>query len=128
MQSKLIITVLALALCAAASWAETGAGAPSDPLKQLEIRAGAVKSGKASEYAPDALKEALSGVAAAQAAAAGGSQRFTQQRIELAELLLNIADAKAAERELLEKVAVQRVELKKLEAQLEKNLQGEVKP
>jgi len=124
MRSTLIIAVLALALCAAASWAETGAGAPGDPLKQLESRSAELKGGKVAEYAPEALKEAQFAIAAAQAAVAGGNRRLAQQRVEMANLLLTVSETKAAERELLEKVAVQRVELKKLEAQLEKNLQG----
>jgi len=128
MRSKLFITILALALCAAVSWAEPGAGASGDPLKQLESRSAELKGGKVAEYAPEALKEALSAITAAQSAVAGGNLKLSQQRIETANLLLNLSEVKAAERELLEKVAVQRVELKKLEAQLEKNLQGEAKP
>ena len=46
-------------------------------------------------------------------------------RSELAEIQLNAADAKGAEKELLEKVAIRRSELKKMEARLERFKQGE---
>lgn len=128
MQPTLLILVLAVVFSATSSWAETAAVASVDVMKKLENRASDVKTGKPSEYAPEALKEALTAVSAAQAAAASGNSKLLQQRIETANLLLTVSEAKAAERELLEKVAVQRVELKKLEAQLERNLQGEAKP
>ncbi len=128
MHHTLRATFLAAVLAVTVSWLGTAAVASDDALKQLESRASEVKTGKTSEYAPDALKEALTAVTAAQAAAAGGNQKLSHQRIETANLLLTVSEAKAAERELLERVAVQRVELKKLEAQLEKNLQGEAKP
>ena len=127
MHHKRLSLLLVLALCSTSVWAETGPVGAGGPLKQLENRAAAVKTGKASEYAPEALKEALTAVTAAQAAAAG-SQKLSQQKLETASMLLTVAEAKAAERELLEKVAIQRVELKKFEAQLERNLQGEEKP
>ncbi len=104
------------------------ATAAESPLALLEARAAEAKSGKTAEYAPDALKEALASLAAAQSAAAGKDQKLARQTQEKAALLLDVAETKAAERELLEKVAVQRVELKKLEAELERNLQGEAKP
>jgi hypothetical protein len=128
MRSKIISSVVLLMLCTTMSWAADGSGTSGNALKQLESRAAEVKGGKVSEYATDAVKEALTGVTAAQSAAAGGNPKLTQQRIETANLLLSVAEAKGTERELLEKVAIQRVELKKLEAQLEKNLHVEVKP
>jgi hypothetical protein len=102
--------------------------ATDNPLAGLEARVAEAKSGKTAEYAPEALKEALAALTAAQGAAAGKNQKLALQAQEKTTLLLDVAEAKAAERELLEKVAVQRVDLKKLEAELERNLQGEDKP
>lgn len=118
---------LALAV-AVNSWVGNAAAATDSPLARLEARAAEAKSGKTAEYAPDALKEALTSLAAAQSAVAGKDQKLARQTVEKTTLLLDVAETRAAERELLEKVAVQRVELKKLEAELERNLQGEDKP
>jgi hypothetical protein len=102
--------------------------ATDNPLAGLEARVAEAKSGKTTEYAPEALKEALAALTAAQGAAAGKDKKLALQAQEKTTLLLDVAEARAAERELLEKVAVQRVDLKKLEAELERNLQGEDKP
>jgi hypothetical protein len=128
MQTKFFCVVVALTITTATAWSEPLTGNPASELKQLEAKAADVKSGKAAEFAPDALIEALTSVSTAQTAAAGGNQKLVRQKVEMSSLLLDIAGAKAGERELLEQVAVRRVELKKLEAQLEQNLQGEVKP
>ena len=127
MHKSIACIVMALLISVTAAWSDSGANAMENQLKQLEIKAADAKAGKVAEYAPDALKEALSTISAAQGATAGGNQKLSQQKIEMATLLLTVAEAKAAERELLEKVAVQRVELKKLESQLERYLHGEEK-
>jgi hypothetical protein len=127
MRKSVLLLSLALALSSGSAWGEAVSGSTEARLKQLEEKAGEAKSGKISEYAADALKDAMAAISAAQAAAAVGNDKLSQQKIEQATLLLTIAEAKGAERELLEQVAVQRVELKKLEAQLERYLQGEEK-
>ncbi|MBT0663864.1 hypothetical protein KI809_06070 [Geobacter pelophilus] len=127
MRKSVLLLSLALALTNGPAWAEAVSGGTAARLKQLEEKASEAKSGKISEYAADSLKDAVAAIAAAQAATAVGNDKLSQQKIELATLLLTIAEAKGAERELLEQVAVQRVELKKLEAQLERYLQGEEK-
>jgi hypothetical protein len=120
--------VLIVSMFATVARSDTGTYDPDPLLTRLDKMTAEAKAGKAAEYAPDALKEALSGIASAQAAVvAGGNQKLAEQKIEMASLLVTFAEAKAAERELLEKVAVQRVEIKKLEAQLERYLQGEEK-
>jgi len=127
MRKKISCIVLALSLTAAAAWCEPVPDNLDSQLKQLESRAADVKSGKAAELAEDALKEALACVASVQAASASGNQKLARQKSDLAYLLLDVAESKSAKRELLEQVAIKRAELKKLELQLEKNLQGEEK-
>jgi hypothetical protein len=97
----------------------------ADRLKQLNERIATANAGKTAEYAKDLLETAQISLVAAQAAVAGGNEKTAQQKLETAELQLTLADAKATEKELAEQVAVRRVELKKLETQLEKYRQGE---
>ncbi|GAM09570.1 hypothetical protein OR1_01850 [Geobacter sp. OR-1] len=120
MRYFLVYTLLTLAVSSGSAWA----GDTETRLQQLEAKAAEAKTGKISEYAADSLKEALATISAAQAAVAVGNDKLAQQKIETATLQLAVAEAKGAERELLEQVAVQRVALKKLEAQLERYLQG----
>lgn len=82
-------------------------------------------AGKTGEYARALLDSAQASISAAQIAVAAGNEKEALQKAELAELQLGVADAKAAEKEILEQVAVRRNELKKLEAQLERYRQGE---
>ena len=125
MSRKAAFLVLSLSLCAATAWSEYGAGSSShDLLHRADSLATQAKNGKSAEYAPNELKEALLQVSAAQAASANGNTRLAEQKAELSILLLQYAETRATERELIEQVAVRRVELKKLEAALEKNLQG----
>jgi hypothetical protein len=127
MRNALLFFLLALALTSGSAWGEAVSRDTEARLKQLEEKASEARSGKTSEYAADSLKEAIATISAAQAAAAVGNDKLSRQKIELATLQLTFAEAKGAERELLEQVAVRRVELKKLEAQLERYLQGEEK-
>jgi hypothetical protein len=124
MRMKISCIILALSLTAPAAWGEPVPESSDSHLKLLESRAAEVKSGKAAELAEDALKEALAGVASVQAASAGGNQKLARQKSDMSYLLLDVAESKAAKRELLEQVALKRAELKKLEVQLEKNLKG----
>jgi hypothetical protein len=124
MRMKISCIILALSLTAPAAWGEPVSESSDSHLKLLESRAAEVKSGKAAELAEDALKEALAGVASVQAASAGGNQKLARQKSDMSYLLLDVAESKAAKRELLEQVALKRAELKKLEVQLEKNLKG----
>jgi hypothetical protein len=96
-----------------------------DQLKKLEERAAKASDSIAGEYAKDGLDAAKQSLAAAKTHAATGREKETLQKIDLAEAQLDAADAKAAEKELIEKVAMHRSEFKKLEAQLERYRQGE---
>lgn len=122
-----LISAAILLLAAVSAWGLDVSPATAEKLRRLEERSSAQKGGKTGEYARDALNEALQTISAAQAAAALGNSDLAMQKAEMADLQLTLADAKAAEMELVERVAVQRVELKKLEAQLERYLQGEDK-
>lgn len=116
-----------LLLAAVPAWCLDVSPATAERLRKLEERAAAQKAGKSAEYAKESLNNALATISAAQAAAAVGNSNLALQKAELADLQLSLAEAKAAEMELVEQVAVERVELKKLEAQLERYLQGEEK-
>ncbi len=94
-------------------------------LVQLEQRAAKAMTTAAGEYAKDLLDAAKSSISAAKISSAAGKEKVAARQIEMADVQLNAADAKAAEKELLEKVAVRRSELKKLEARLERFRQGE---
>jgi hypothetical protein len=94
-------------------------------VRQLGDKAAAMMSGKPGEYARDVMETAQASITAAQGAVAIGNEKEALLKAELAELQLTVAEAKAAEKELLEQVAVRRTELKKLEAQLERYRQGE---
>lgn len=128
MRRIMTMVYAALLLSAAVSaWGAEVSPATAERVRRVEERAAAMKSGKPGEYARDSLNDALQTISAAQAAVAVGNSDLALQKAEMAELQLSLADAKSAEMELIEQVAVQRVELKKLEAMLERYLQGEEK-
>lgn len=122
-----IVSAAILLFAAVSAWSLEVSPATAEKLRRLEERAAAQKIGKPGEYAKDSLNEAVQTISAAQAAASVGNSDLALQKAELADLQLTLADAKASEMELVEQVAVQRVEMKKLEAQLERFLQGEEK-
>jgi len=98
---------------------------PETRLQQLEQRAAKGATTTAGEYANELLDAAKQCIAEARINFSAGKESVATRQLELATIQLNAADAKAAEKELLEKVAVRRSELKKLEARLERFRQGE---
>lgn len=98
---------------------------PDSHLTQLEQRAAKGATSAAGEYAKPLLDAAAASIADAKISVAAGKEKLAARQIELAEIQLNAADAKGAEKEILEKVAVRRSELKKMEARLERFKQGE---
>lgn len=122
-----IISVM-VALCICWSSIAFGAGVSRDTAERVRLlgeKAVTMATGKLAEYAKDSLDVAQTTINAAQAAIAAGNEKEALQKAELADLQLMVADAKAAEKDLLEQVAVRRAELKKLEAQLDRYRQGE---
>lgn len=105
--------------------AATPPNVPDSKLVQMEQRAAKAATTATGEYAKPLLDAAISTIAEAKINIAAGKEKVAARQIELAEIQLNAADAKGAEKELLEKVAVRRSELKKLEARLERFKQGE---
>lgn len=126
MKPNIILAAVLLCAWAAQSHAAPVSRAAVEQVKLVEERAAVSTKGKVQEYARELLESAKASIAAAHAAIANGNEKEAQQKTELATLQLNAADVKAAEKELLEQVAVRRAELKKLEAQLERYRQGEV--
>jgi hypothetical protein len=104
----------------AASPAATGA-----QVAQLEQRVAKAASSPAGEYAKNLLDAAKASMADAKISSAAGKEKSAARYLDLAELQLNAADAKGAEKELLEKIAIRRAELKKMESRLERFRQGE---
>jgi uncharacterized membrane protein YdfJ with MMPL/SSD domain len=100
-------------------------GAHETQMTQLEQRAAKASATSAGEYAKELLDAARASIADAKNSLAVGKDKVAVRQIELAEIQLNAADAKGAEKELLENVAVRRSELKKLEARLDRFRQGE---
>lgn len=110
------------------STAALGAGVSKDTtelIRQLGEKAVVMAKGKTAEYAKDLLDAAQSTITAAQAAISAGNEKDAQQKAGLAELQLQVAETKGAEKDLSEQVAVRRSELKKQEALLERYRQGE---
>ncbi len=99
--------------------------APEGHLAQLEQRAATAATAAAGEYAKNLLDAARSTIADAKISIAAGKEKTAARQLELADIQLTAADAKAAEKELLEKIAIRRSELRKMEARLERFRQGE---
>jgi hypothetical protein len=98
---------------------------PEAQVAQLEQKTLKSAASPTGEYAKDLLDAVKSTIAEAKTSLAAGKEKVAFRQLEIAAILLIEADAKAAERELLEKVAVRRSELKKMEARLERYRQGE---
>lgn len=82
---------------------------------------------KVGEYAREYMEAAKVTLMMAQGAAASGNEKLVMQQLERLDLQLNVAEAKAGEKELTEEVALSRAELKKTEALLERYMQPEEK-
>lgn len=123
---RLIVPVSIMLLFLSAYTVSAAAPSASETLLvQLEQRAAKAETSTAGEYAKNLLDAARSSIAGAKISLAAGKDKLAALQIELAGQQLSAADARAAERELLERVAVKRSELKKVEARLERFRQGE---
>lgn len=122
---------LALAICittmgvSSLAVAAPVATATEGQVALLEQRAAKAATSTAGEYAQTFLDVAKTSIADAKISIAAGKEKIAARYIEIADIQLNAADAKGAEKELLEKVAVRRSELKKMELRLERFRQGE---
>jgi hypothetical protein len=125
MQRLSVLTGIALICFSTLALAAAAPTAPETQLLQLEQRAAKAATTAAGEYAKDLLDAAKSSISDAKISYAAGKEKLAPRQIEMADIQLNAADAKAAEKELLEKVAIRRSELKKIEARLERFRQGE---
>jgi hypothetical protein len=122
---KCVTVVFCAALICHSSVTFAAPPAPEEQLAQLEQRAAKASKTAAGEYAKQSLDAATASISSAKINFAAGKEKLAARLVEMAEIQLNAADAKGAEKELLEKVAVGRAELKKLEAKLERFRQGE---
>jgi hypothetical protein len=105
--------------------AETISRSTEDQLKQIEQRAAKASESKVGEFAKDGVDAAKTSISAAKTLAVAGKEKETLLKIDLADSQLGAAEAKADEKETIEKLALNRAELKKLEVQLERYRQGE---
>jgi hypothetical protein len=124
MRYVMFAVVASLMFCSGIALATGVSRDTTERVRQLGEQATKLVSGKVGEYAKDALGVAQASISAAQIAIAAGNEKEAIQKAELADLQLMVATAKAGEKELAEQVAVQRAELKRLEAQLERTRQG----
>lgn len=99
----------------------------ADRVQQASQRMEKLAAGKVFEYAKEQMEAAKLSLLMAQGAALSSNEKLAQQQVERAELQLTVAETKAAEKEVTEEVALNRAELKKLEAQLERYMQPEEK-
>jgi hypothetical protein len=122
------MTLLALSVLSAATafGAETSRDV-SERIQQAGQRMEKLSATKVAEYAREYMDAAKLSMLMAQGGAGTGNDRLALEQVERAELQLTVAEAKAGEKELSEEVALNRAELKKLEAQLERHMQPEEK-
>lgn len=99
----------------------------ADRIQLASQRMEKLAAGKVIEYAKEQMEAAKLSLLMAQGAAVSSNEKLAQQQVERAELQLTVAETKAAEKEVTEEVALNRAELKKLEAQLERYMQPEEK-
>jgi hypothetical protein len=121
--------LLAAVLLGLASSPAMAASAPASPqdaqINQLEQKIDKAATTPAGEYARDLLDAAKGSLNNARINFAANKEKLAARYLELAENQLNAAESKGLEKELLEKLAVRRAELKKLDARLERFRQGE---
>ena len=127
MRQIVIASAAFIALSAAAAFGGDISKDTTERVLQANTRAEAMSAGKVAEYAKEYLEAAKLSIFMAQAAVAGGNEKLAQQRTEMAQLQLTVAESKAGQKELSEEVALSRAELKRLEAQLERHMQPEDK-
>ena len=124
MKSLLILILIVMSVSVNA----LAAGPSGDIAARITALGGRIDTmaaGKPGEYAREMLELARTSSLAAQYAFTAGNDGTAQQKLELADMQLTVAEAKSAEKDLAEETAVRRAELTKLEAQLERYLQGE---
>lgn len=119
-----LLIVAAVVLTAAYAAAAGSSGDMAGRITALNARIDTMAAGKAGEYARDMLESARSTSMAAQIAYTAGQDATALRKLELADMQLTVAEAKSAEKDVAEETAVRRAALKKLEAQLERYLQG----
>ena len=99
----------------------------AERVQQASTRAEKMTGSKVAEYAGEYLEAAKASILMAQAAVASGNEKLASRSTERAQLQMTVAEARAAQKELSEEVALNRAELKRLEAQLERYMQPEDK-
>lgn len=127
MRHMMIWLVALLVLSAATAFAGELSKDTADRIQQATQRMEKLASGKVTDYAREYLDAAKPSLLMAHGAGVSGNEMLALQQVERAELQLTVAETKAAEKEVTEEVALNRAELKKLEAQLERYMQPEEK-
>lgn len=91
----------------------------SERIRTASQRMEQLSASKVGEYGKEYMEAAKLSILMAQGAGVSGNEKLALQHTERAELQLSVAVAKAEEKELSEEVALNRAELKKVEAQLD---------
>ncbi len=103
--------------------------APNDAaaaqIAQLEQRTVKMAGTSVAEYSKELLDTAKLNVSDAKINYAAGKEKLGALFVQTATARLDAAEVRTAEKELLEKLAIRRSELKKSEARLERYRQGE---
>lgn len=123
--NRLFFVGAALLMACGSAVAAEPAGDMAARITALGARIETMTAGKPGEYARELLDAARTASMAAQIAFTAGNDDTALQKLELAGMQLTVAEAKTAEKEVAEETAVRRAELKKLESQLERYIQGE---
>jgi hypothetical protein len=124
---KYLMSLVLLAASAGFAWGGEVSREINTRMQQATAKVEKMGAGKVAEYAKEYLEAAKLSLFMAQAAASAGNEILVLQRTEEAELQITVAEAKAAQKEMAEEVALNRAELKRLEAQLERHMQPEEK-
>lgn len=124
---QIIAALAALTLLAPAAFGAELSKDASERIQQATQRAEKLNATKVGEYGKEYMDAAKMSLMMAQGAGLGGNEKLALQQIERAEMQMTVAEAKAGEKELSEEVALNRAELKRLEAQLDRYMQPEGK-
>lgn len=95
----------------------------ADRIQALSERVAKLSSGKVADYAKDKIASAQATLGAAKAAQAVPNVALALQKVDLAHIQLDQAEAAAAEKESAENLLLRRSELRKTEAQFDQYLQ-----
>lgn len=122
---KALLCGIAFVLASAVSMASADdTKTATERIQALSERIARLSSGKIADYAKDKVASAQATLGAAKAAQAVPNAVLALQKVDLANVQLDQAEAVAAEKESAENLLLRRSELRKAEAQFDQLLQA----